>query len=504
MHDASLAGIARDALLDHLDSGDARHALQLLLSALQDVLGVPCALTAGGEDELAPRWSLGRSAGLQAMPLRWQGRRQGNLWMPPGAAPAALEPLLTSAAALLHAALHASDGQARRARVAPIDITTRRAAEPAASETSERLTRIARHVPGMLFQYRRLASGQAMFPYVSQRCVALFGVAPEELESDAAALLRQVDFGDRQTMLDTIDDSARTLLPWRLDFRVHRRDGQVRWMRGEASPQQQADGAVVWHGYIEDATERRDLERAQQDAAIAAAANRAKTQFLSRMSHELRTPLNAVLGFTQLIEIDRAEPPTPGQQRRLKLVREAGEHLLQMIGDLLDLTRIESGGMAIQFDDVDLRAAAAEALEMLRSSAETAQVGVTLLPGGEAPVRTDRTRLRQVLLNLLSNAIKYNRAGGSVLLGVYRAGEHEFCISVQDTGIGIAPADLSRVFEAFYRGSGVSASVEGAGIGLSVTQALVALMGGRIDVRSEIGSGSTFSVTLPAASAARP
>jgi PAS domain S-box-containing protein len=392
------------------------------------------------------------------------------------------------------------DGRPRRMLGTQTDITARRAIEAAASETTERLGRIAMHVPGLLFQYRRITDNTAVFPYASERSLPLFGVRPDELMRDASALMRRVDFADRQAMIDSIAASAATLAPWRLDFRVRRRDGVTRWIRGEASPMRLPDGATVWHGYMEDATERRELEQARQDAAVAAAANRAKTQFLSRMSHELRTPLNAVLGFTQLIEIDQAEPPTAGQRRRLKLVREAGEHLLQMIGDLLDLTRIESGGMALQFDAVDLQTVAGEALEMLRAAAEKAQVAVTLVPTGDAPLaRADRTRLRQVLLNLLSNAIKYNRPGGSVLISVQRVDDHEVRLSVRDTGVGIEESELPRVFEAFYRGPLVSTTVEGAGIGLSVTQALVTLMGGRIEVQSRAGAGSTFSVTLPGA-----
>ncbi|MFY9514465.1 MAG: PAS domain-containing sensor histidine kinase, partial [Rubrivivax sp.] len=285
-------------------------------------------------------------------------------------------------------------------------------------------------------------------------------------------------------------------------FRLHRRgDGALRWMRADASPQRTDDGATLWHGYIEDATERRELEQAREEAAAAAAANRAKTEFLSRMSHELRTPLNAVLGFTQLMEIDAAEPPTEGQRRRLKLIRESGAHLLQMIGDLLDLTRIESGGMALQLGTVLLRDAAEQALAMLRDSADKAQVRLLRAPGGETLAAcADPVRLRQVLLNLLSNAIKYNRAGGSVELLLQRGdGAHEVCIVVRDTGVGIAAGELPRLFEPFYRSPQSGSGVEGAGIGLSVTQALVTLMQGRISVASRVGKGSSFGVTLPAA-----
>ncbi|WP_425257078.1 PAS domain-containing protein [Rubrivivax sp. RP6-9] len=393
------------------------------------------------------------------------------------------------------------DGTPRRMLGTQSDITERRRLATAARETTERLTHITEHVPGILLQFRLPPDGSAAnFPYISARSQALFGVAPEELLGDARALLNLVDDADRQRVINSVLASARDGTRWRLDFRIHRRDGALRWMRADASPQRQADGSTVWHGYIEDATERRELEHAREQAAVAAAANRAKTEFLSRISHELRTPLNAVLGFTQLMEIDEAEPPGPGQQRRLKLVREAGAHLLQMIGDLLDLTRIESGGMALQLEAVPLRTVVDEALAMLQGSAEKLQITL-VLHADEAPLpaRVDRTRLRQVLLNLVSNAIKYNRAGGRVEVRLERVDADTVRCSVHDTGVGIAEAELPRVFDPFYRGLQAGTAIEGTGIGLSVTQALVALMGGRITVRSTVGVGSVFTLTLPAA-----
>jgi hypothetical protein len=222
------------------------------------------------------------------------------------------------------------------------------------------------------------------------------------------------------------------------------------------------------------------------------------------MSHELRTPLNAVLGFSQLLEIDRADSLSDGQRRRVRLIREAGEHLLRMIGDLLDLTRIESGSLQVQLDAVPMQALAEEAIDMLRPQAEVAQVRMALQLEAQAlAARADRVRLRQVLLNLLSNAVKYNRAGGSVEMRVAAArpadGKAMLSITVQDTGVGIDAADLPHLFEPFNRLAQARGSIEGTGIGLSVTRALVTLMQGRIEVSSEPGVGSSFHVLLPRA-----
>ncbi|MCD0421170.1 PAS domain-containing sensor histidine kinase [Rubrivivax sp. JA1024] len=392
-----------------------------------------------------------------------------------------------------------ADGRPRRMLGTQTDITELRELADTAQQALEGLARIARHVPGTLVQIHADAERRITFPYASERCRALFGIEPAELARDGRALLDCVEPEDRGPLRAAIRASARTLEPWRAEFRV-RRAGQLRWVRGEATPSRQADGSTVWHGYLEDATERRELEQARQDAAVAAAANRAKTEFLSRMSHELRTPLNAVLGFAQLLESDPVEPPSESQQRRIKLIREAGEHLLQMIGDLLDLTRIESGGIELRLAAVPLRPLAEEALAMVAGSAERAQVTLALAdtsPG--ACVRADGTRLRQVLLNLLTNAIKYNRAGGRVELEIAAPQGRWQPLAVHDTGIGIARDERERLFEPFYRGRAVRGRVEGTGIGLALTQDLVVLMGGRIEVDSEPGRGSSFTVTLPAA-----
>ncbi|WP_284616196.1 sensor histidine kinase [Aquabacterium humicola] len=378
------------------------------------------------------------------------------------------------------------------------DITEHRAAQEAAAQAAARLTKIASHVPGMLFQFERRPDGSNRFPYVSERCEPLFGVPAEALVADATALLRRIDFTDRTLMLDSIEASMRDQTPWQLSFRIHRRDGLLRWIRGSATPQMEADGGCVWHGYFEDVTEALTVEQAHQQRAAAEAANRAKTEFLSRMSHELRTPLNAVLGFAQLLEVDGAALP-PEQRRRVTLIREAGEHLLEMINDLLDLTIIEAGRLALQTEAVALDALVDDCLAMVLAAAQ--QAGVTLLhePLPALTVQGDRKRLRQVLLNLLSNAIKYNRRGGQVLVHCVRLADGGVALRVIDSGIGLTEAEIGQLFQPFNRLSQAHGPIEGTGIGLAVTQALATLMGARIEVQSMRGSGSTFSVVWPAA-----
>ena len=396
------------------------------------------------------------------------------------------------------------DGTPRRMVGTLSDVTLRRQAESEAAARDERLRQITRHVPGLLYQFRLPPGGSGVFPYVSERCHDVLGLDPKALMLDAGSLFNRIDLADRPRVNRSLEGWMRSQAARRVEFRYRHPDGRTRWMLGVSSPREEADGAVVWHGYLEDITEHRELEKARELAATAEAANRAKTEFLSRMSHELRTPLNAVLGFAQLMELDESDPLGAAQRHRLAMVRESGEHLLRMISDLLDHSRIEAGQLAMDLDDVALPPLLRECADMLAPAAQVAGVGLQW--GGmddRLLVRADTTRLKQVVLNLMSNAIKYNHRGGVVRVEAQRAG-NEVCLRVVDTGVGIAPAHLGNLFEPFNRLGQRRSGIEGTGIGLAITRALVTLMQGRIEVRSVLGQGSTFSVMLPAAASAAP
>ena len=396
----------------------------------------------------------------------------------------------------------AADGTPLRMVGVQSDVTAQRQAEAAASAATERLGKIAAHVPGALFQFQRDDDGFGRFPYISERCVALFGVHPAALAADATQLLRRVDLDQRAAVMASIDASGAALMPWVQEFQVRRPDGALRWIRGSATPQREPDGQVLWHGYFEDLTEWHALARAEHRQRLAEAANLAKTEFLSRMSHELRTPLNAVLGFAQLMDLDADAPLADGQRRRLALIRQAGEHLLAMIDDLLDLTSIEAGRVPLARERLDLRPLADDVLALVQAAASRHDVALACAGAGVV-AWADRTRLRQVLINLLSNAIKYNRPGGSVLVQLQADGARAV-VQVHDTGLGLSAEDCAQLFQPFNRLGQARGPVEGTGIGLAVTHHLVRLMGGQITVQSTPGEGSCFSVTLPTLAPAEP
>jgi PAS domain S-box-containing protein len=289
------------------------------------------------------------------------------------------------------------------------------------------------------------------------------------------------------------------------ETRCVRRDGRVIWVSYKAALVRDPQGRPAYFiTVVEDITERKRTEAALLAAQAAERANAAKTEFLSRMSHELRTPLNAVLGFAQLLQMDPAHPPTPDQQTKLHHIEEAGAHLLAMINDVLDLSRIESGGMTLAPETVSLSALVQEALALVGPSAREAGVKLITEPPADANpgdrVRADHLRLRQVLLNLLTNAVKYNRPGGHVAVrwGAVPS-EDQVHLEVEDTGRGLTEAQRAHLFEPFNRLGAERSGIEGTGIGLVVTQRLVQLMGGRIEVTSQPGVGSRFTVALPSA-----
>ncbi len=252
----------------------------------------------------------------------------------------------------------------------------------------------------------------------------------------------------------------------------------------------------------EDITERLRLREAERARLVAEESTRAKDDFLSHMSHELRTPLNAILGFSQVLLADPAEPLSPEQHQKIEHIETAGWHLLAMINDVLDLSRIEAGTFNLSLEPTALDFVVRETVSMLSRLAAQhgVNVDIDIEPDGNL-VLADVTRLRQVFANLLSNSIKYNARGGRVTVTARRSGQADVVVAVSDTGHGMTAPQLAELFQPFNRLGRDAGSVPGTGIGLVVTKKLVELMHGRIDVRSVEQQGSTFSVTLPAADA---
>lgn len=242
------------------------------------------------------------------------------------------------------------------------------------------------------------------------------------------------------------------------------------------------------------------LEASDEQTRAVAAASQAKSDFLAGMSHELRTPLNAVIGFAELMRMNqRVEPLTRRQAQAVEQILGSGQHLLNLIEEVLDLARIEAGKLSMSVERVDPQLVVRQVCDTLRPAAEAA--GVTLrapAPTAGLGVVADRTRLRQVLINLLSNAIKYNREGGDVLLEVRQTADG-VALSVHDTGVGIPEDRMTELFQPFNRLGRETSDVAGTGIGLAVSRRLAEAMNGRLECASVEGEGATFTLHLPLA-----
>lgn len=248
--------------------------------------------------------------------------------------------------------------------------------------------------------------------------------------------------------------------------------------------------------------ERAETERALLEAKEKAdSANKAKSTFLSSMSHELRTPMNAILGFAQMLEFNPTEPLTKAQKGSVGHIMEGGQHLLELINEILDLAKVEAGMVELSIEDISVRTTLDECLSLIHTMAEDRGIEIAVGEGFNttAEIRTDHMRFKQSLLNLMSNAVKYNRPDGKITLDCHETPGGMLHITVADTGAGIPEDILGELFEPFSRLGAENTKVEGTGIGLTITKQLVESMDGHIGVDSEVGKGSTFWIELPLA-----
>lgn len=330
----------------------------------------------------------------------------------------------------------------------------------------------------------------------SDEIYRIFGHAPRSFTPMQVDFYAAVHPQDREAVKRAVDEALANSGVFRVDHRIVLPDGRVRWVHEEAMTEKDAAGRPLrLTGTAQDITERKEVEHALAQAKEAAeAASRAKSEFLSRMSHELRTPMNAILGFAQVLQM---QPLTPEQHDFVGEIRQAGEHLLELIDELLDLSRIEAGKFAVAIDTVDLDRVLDQALHLVHPLIQDKGLSyVNRCPRG-LWLLADATRLRQVLVNLLSNAAKYNCDGGRITVDCEMLGGERLRLRVSDSGPGISPEKHDLLFRPFERLGAETMGVDGTGIGLALSRQLMQLMGGALGVESRVGQGSTFWLELP-------
>lgn len=401
------------------------------------------------------------------------------------------------------------------------DIHAIQIARQQSSELLARLDKLTARVPGLLYQFQQWPDGRRAFPYTSSGIRQLHGLAPEDVAEDAGSIFSRVHSDDLARILASIEVSAHHLSRWHEEFRIAHARGHMVWVEGDAMPELQVDKSVLWHGYLRDISERKQVEQSLMAARdLAEAANRSKSEFLANMSHEIRTPMNAVMGLSQLLAETALDPQ---QTDYVSKIAQSSRMLLRVINDILDYSKIEAGRLELEQEPFVLR----EVLEHIHDlfAAATGEhlldLRMHLDPDLPSVLCGDALRLGQVLLNLVGNAIKFTEQGwvevavhllppptdaaAQSVSAVALPPEHtapaeplwlEF--SIQDTGIGIDPQQMEKLFRPFSQAdSSTTRRFGGTGLGLMISRSLVEAMGGHLSATSVPGEGSTFRFVLP-------
>ncbi|MBI5258925.1 MAG: PAS domain S-box protein [Burkholderiales bacterium] len=383
------------------------------------------------------------------------------------------------------------------------DITERKRAEQAAARVRHRLQQ-AQQMARLGSVEHDLASGQVL---CSAEMLRLVGCTGEDRQIDYEAMWQPVHPDELVALRERYEAAINAGAPLDVELRLTGADGAVRWAHALGALEGWDDGRpALYRLVVQDITERKLVEQAERDRQLLEQAARTQVEVLSRVSHELRTPLHAVLGFAEMLERHEAAHLAERSRAQLAHIRDSARHLLLIVNDILELTRLRGRRDALSLVPVALCPVVKEAVAMLEPLAAAREVSVQVSPGVSGPwVQADRQRLLQVVINLLGNAIKYNRHGGRVVLGCDTDASQQVLLSVADTGPGIAPQAQARLFEPFFRAEALAPGArrdDSSGLGLAIARAMAEAMGGDISVDSAPGHGSTFTLRLQGAPSA--
>ena len=378
-----------------------------------------------------------------------------------------------------------------------------------------RLRDLAANIPGIVVQWYIRRNEERGYYYISPRCQEFWGISAEQLLEDWRLIPVHPD--DHALGKEYLEWSEAPYPEFNIEWRSLSLHGEIRWWHLIAKPSQINPDEIIFNGIHIDITDRKraeeqlqkTMQEAEQAKLSAETANHAKSEFLANMSHELRTPLNAILGFTQVLARDSSMADS--HQESLKIIDHSGRHLLDLVNDLLDMSRIEANSLSLNEANCDLYRLLTHLEDMLRGRASSKNLEFLFSWESSLPryITTDERKLRQILINLLNNAIKFTDNGSVALIIKHEtvlapassnrqspeADIHLF-FEVRDSGTGITKSDLDKIFKPFVQLDDELPAKEGSGLGLFISRRFVQLMGGDIQVDSSLGQGSIFSFDI--------
>ncbi len=381
-----------------------------------------------------------------------------------------------------------------------MDDTQRRRTEERLRRSEARLRTIVDAIPQLAW----MADPKGSIQWYNKRWYEYTGGTPQQMEGDGWRAVHHPEHINRVSA--TFREAIESGSPWEDTFPLRGADGRYRWFLSRAMPlfeeaEEEGDEprAIGWFGTNTDITELRETEEQLASAKAAAEdANLAKSQFIANMSHELRTPLSAVIGYAEMLE-EEAEEIEGGDAflGDLRKINSNARHLLSLINDVLDLSKIEAGKMEVQAEDFELCHVLHEVAGTVEALVERRNNKLVVeCPDDLGVAHSDNVKIRQCLFNLLGNAAKFTE-NGTITLAAHRDGDC-FVLSVADTGIGMTPEQLQKLFQRFTQAdASTTRRFGGTGLGLAITRAFATMLGGRIDVTSEPGKGSTFTLRIP-------
>ncbi|NKB19690.1 MAG: GAF domain-containing protein [Alphaproteobacteria bacterium] len=404
------------------------------------------------------------------------------------------------------------------------------------AEAHARLSNLTANIPGIVLQWSVGIDNRKALTFMSGGVSEIAGVSREALLKSPKRLLRNIQTEDRRDLLHALDECALSGDPVTRDFRVHSGSEKVLWLRLLVRPRRRPDDVTVCDALGLDITDHMEFERRLEESQrelntkfielqrtkarlevqtealmrttdevtkardMAEDASRAKSEFLSNMSHELRTPLNAIMGFSDIIREQTFGPVGSIKYRDYaRDINDAGRHLLELINDVLDFSKIESGNEELYEEWVDVHDAIRSVTRMLHDQAQRSDVSLVVeAPDKLPPLYADEMKVRQILINLLSNALKFTGSNGTVTLTAWYSDSGGYVFQVEDTGIGISLEDIPKALGLFGQvDSAFNRRYEGTGLGLPLSKSLAEMHGGSLDIQSQINVGTTVTVRFP-------